>query len=76
MTTSLYLMSAGTCTRVNGAAVPLTVTESTVRPSKSRENDDSGAPVVAAVMVVVATIDWSSSLPGCGSPGVQTMSMS
>ena len=45
------------------AATPLTVTESTLRvlaarlplePWKSRENDDSGAPVVAAWMVACA----------------------
>src|SRR3712207_2241069 len=70
---SLYLVWAGSCTRCTAAAsTPSTLTESTVRPSKSRENDDKGAPVVAAVIVVVATMDWSLLTPGTVA-GVQTM---
>jgi hypothetical protein len=32
------------------------LTESTVSPSRSSENDESGAPVVVAVIVAVASI--------------------
>ena len=40
--------------RLWAAATPFTVTVPTVRPSKSNENCESGAPVVVAVMVAVA----------------------
>ncbi|WP_322921976.1 hypothetical protein [Nocardioides renjunii] len=48
------MVVAGSTTRSYVAGTPSTVTESTVRPSKSSENDRSGAPVVLARIVVLA----------------------
>ena len=58
--------------RENVAGTPSTATEVTVSPSRSRPNDERGEPVVAAVIVVVASMRPEVS----GRPGVQTMSTS
>ena len=74
VTTSLCFSAVRSSSFANAAGTPSTVTEEIVIVgySKSRENERSGAPVVAAVMVAVASIVLRASV----APGVQARSRS
>ena len=70
VTMSLNFSAAGSMSRDQLAGTPLTVTISTVMPSKSRENSCSGARA-RAVIVVVAVVMSPVTSPSATPVGLQ-----